>query len=112
RERAWERRKGPELNVRASLFGSAPPHRSFASYKRRMREVFHIAPEVLEAIERGTAVALETSVVAQGLPAPANLEAARRCARAVREAGAVPAAIALLDGGVLVGARGAGLRGM
>jgi len=50
------------------------------------------------------AVALETSVVAQGLPAPHNLEAARRCARAVREAGAVPAIIAVLGGEIIVGA--------
>jgi pseudouridylate synthase len=49
-------------------------------------------------------VALETSVVAQGLPPPYNLEAARRCAAAVRAAGAVPAAIAVLEGEVVVGA--------
>jgi pseudouridine-5'-phosphate glycosidase len=69
-----------------------------------MRELFVVSPEVQEAIERGAAVALETSVVAQGLPPPANLESARRCAAAVREAGAVPAAIAILDGRVLIGA--------
>jgi len=50
------------------------------------------------------AVALETSVVAQGLPPPHNLEAARRCARAVREAGAVPAIVAVLGGEIVVGA--------
>jgi len=50
------------------------------------------------------AVALETSVIAQGLPPPHNLEAAGRCARAVREAGAVPAIIAVLGGEIVVGA--------
>jgi len=50
------------------------------------------------------AVALETSVVAQGLPAPHNLEAARRCARAVQDAGAVPAVVAVLGGEIVVGA--------
>ena len=69
-----------------------------------MRELIQIAPEVQEALQRGAAVALETSVVAQGLPFPANLDSARRCAAAVREAGAVPAAIALLDGKIVVGA--------
>ena len=69
-----------------------------------MRDLLVISPEVQEAIERGLAVALETSVVAQGLPPPANLESARRCADAVRQAGAVPAAIALLEGRVVVGA--------
>lgn len=48
-------------------------------------------------------VALETSVLAQGLPWPHNLEAARRCEAAVREAGAEPAAIAVIDGRVHVG---------
>jgi pseudouridine-5'-phosphate glycosidase len=52
----------------------------------------------------GPVVALETSVVAQGLPPPTNLESARRCAAAVREAGAVPAFVALADGRVVVGA--------
>ena len=69
-----------------------------------MRELFRISPEVQDAIRRGDAVALETSVVAQGLPFPANLESARRCAQAVRDAGAVPAAIALVDGRVVIGA--------
>jgi pseudouridine-5'-phosphate glycosidase len=48
-------------------------------------------------------VALETSVLAQGLPYPHNLEAARRCEAAVRDAGAVPAAIAVIDGQLCVG---------
>jgi pseudouridylate synthase len=63
-----------------------------------------VSEEAREAIRRGIAVALETSVVAQGLPAPHNLEAARRCARAVREAGAVPAAVAVIGGRIVVGA--------
>jgi len=63
-----------------------------------------IAPEVAEALARGgPVVALETSVVAHGLPPGENLEAARRCAEAVRAAGAIPAAIGLIDGMVLVG---------
>lgn len=63
------------------------------------------SPEVAAALAAGRpVVALETSVVAQGLPPPHNLEAARRCAAAVRSAGAVPAAVALLDGQVVVGA--------
>jgi len=64
--------------------------------------VIRIAPEVRSAGLR--AVALETSVVAQGLPPPHNLEAARRCARAVRDADAVPAIVAVLGGEIVVGA--------
>jgi pseudouridine-5'-phosphate glycosidase len=64
-----------------------------------------IAPEVRDALAIGRAVvALETSVVAQGLPPPANLEAARRSADAVREAGAVPAFVGIVGGRVVVGA--------
>jgi pseudouridine-5'-phosphate glycosidase len=54
-------------------------------------------------------VALESSVVAQGLPPPHNLEAAARCAAAVRAGGAVPATVALLDGRIVVGASAAEL---
>lgn len=69
-----------------------------------------ISEEVRRAIEGGTAVALETSVVAQGLPPPHNLDAARRCARAIRDAGAVPAAVAVIGGRIVVGATDAELQ--
>src|SRR5512140_3247791 len=70
-----------------------------------MDEVVDVSPEVAEALAGGRpVVALESSVVAQGLPPPENLEAAMRCAAAVRAVGAVPAAVALLAGRVVVGA--------
>jgi len=72
--------------------------------------LIEISDEVRQAIARGTAVALETSVVAQGLPPPHNLEAARRCAKAIRDAGAVPAAVAVIGGRILVGATEADLQ--
>lgn len=53
--------------------------------------------------KNGALVALETSVLAQGLPYPRNVEAARRCEAAVREAGATPAAMAVIDGVLYVG---------
>lgn len=49
-------------------------------------------------------VALESTVIAHGLPRPANLESARECERAVRAERAVPATIALARGGIVVGA--------
>jgi pseudouridine-5'-phosphate glycosidase len=62
------------------------------------------SPEVAEALAAGRAVvALETSIVAQGLPAPENLEAALACEAAIREGGAVPATVAVLDGVLRVG---------
>ncbi|MCC6336679.1 MAG: pseudouridine-5'-phosphate glycosidase [Myxococcales bacterium] len=48
-------------------------------------------------------VALESSVLAQGLPYPENLEAATRCEAAVRAEGAVPATMAVIDGELWVG---------
>jgi pseudouridine-5'-phosphate glycosidase len=63
-----------------------------------------ISEEVAAALAAGGAVvALETSVVAHGLPPPDNLEATRRQAAAVRAAGAVPAAVAVLGGEIVVG---------
>jgi pseudouridine-5'-phosphate glycosidase len=73
-------------------------------------DTLRIADEVREALASGEpVVALETSVVAQGLPPPHNLDAARRCAAAVRAGGAVPAAIAIVEGRIVVGASDAEL---
>jgi pseudouridine-5'-phosphate glycosidase len=69
-----------------------------------MREAIRFADEVREALAEGRpVVALETSVVAHGLPSPANLAAARRCTAAVRGAGAVPAVIGVIEGRICVG---------
>ncbi len=48
-------------------------------------------------------MALESTIISHGLPRPSNLEVALECERIVRDAGAVPATIALLDGKILVG---------
>ena len=63
-----------------------------------------ISPEVAEALENGRGVvALESTLIAHGLPWPDNLETARRSESAVRESGAVPATIAVIGGQVRVG---------
>jgi pseudouridylate synthase len=63
-----------------------------------------LAPEVERALIRSQpVVALETSLVAHGLPHPHGLEAALRCEQRVRDAGAVPATVAIIDGSVRVG---------
>jgi pseudouridylate synthase len=69
-----------------------------------LAELLEVTEEVRAAVQEGRAVALETSVVAQGLPAPHNLEVARLCAEAVRSAGAVPATVAVIGGRLIVGA--------
>ncbi len=73
-----------------------------ADKQRRM--TIRVTAEARDAVERGLAVALETSVVAQGLPPPHNLACARRCSAAVRAAGAVPVSIAVIGGDAIVGA--------
>ena len=63
-----------------------------------------MAPEVADAVAAGRpVVALETSIVGQGLPSPHNLQAAFGCEAAIREEGAVPASVAVLDGKLRVG---------
>lgn len=58
-----------------------------------------VSPEVDQALDAGApVVALESSVIAQGLPQPYNLESARACEAAIREEGAVPATIAVIQG--------------
>jgi pseudouridine-5'-phosphate glycosidase len=61
--------------------------------------------EVRQAVGAGRpVVALESSLVAQGLPAPHNLETALAAEAEVRARGAVPATTAIADGRVVVGA--------
>jgi pseudouridine-5'-phosphate glycosidase len=64
----------------------------------------HVAPEVAATIAAGRpVVALESTVIAHGLPWPTNLETARRLEAVVRESGATPATIAIIDGVLRVG---------
>ncbi len=64
----------------------------------------HIAPDVARAIDDGRPiVALESTLISHGLPYPANLEVARASEAAVRDAGGVPATVAIHDGRLLVG---------
>jgi len=58
-----------------------------------------LLPAIAEALRGGRpVVALESSVLAQGLPIPSNREAARRMTEAVERAGAVPAISAVVRG--------------
>src|SRR5216117_440793 len=63
-----------------------------------------IADEVAAALAAGRAVvALESTLVAHGLPWPDNLEVGRAAERAVRDHGAVPATVAVVAGRLTVG---------
>jgi pseudouridine-5'-phosphate glycosidase len=63
-----------------------------------------VHPEVAGALRAGRGVvALESTLIAHGLPAPDNLRVAREAEAAVRETGAVPATIAVVAGTVRIG---------
>ena len=66
----------------------------------------HLLPteEVRDALAEGKpVVALESTIIAHGMPYPYNLDTARDIERAVRDGGAVPATVALIDGRMCVG---------
>ncbi|MEV5423996.1 pseudouridine-5'-phosphate glycosidase [Streptomyces cellulosae] len=66
--------------------------------------VLMVSEEVRDAIATGRpVVALESTIIAHGLPRPRNLQVARELEAAVRREGAVPATIAVLDGTPRVG---------
>ncbi len=61
-------------------------------------------PEVASAIAAGRpVVALESTIISHGLPRPGNLDIARQIEQAVRDAGAVPATVAIVAGQPRVG---------
>lgn len=69
-----------------------------------MNSFLHIQPEVAEALQnKQPVVALESTIISHGMPYPKNVETAIAVETAVRNAGAVPATIAIKDGKCCVG---------
>jgi pseudouridine-5'-phosphate glycosidase len=69
-----------------------------------MNRPMQVSEEIRQALDRQKAVvAMESTVIAHGLPFPTNLEAARRMEALVRQHGAIPATIAVLDGQLRIG---------
>lgn len=69
-----------------------------------MKDLLLIAPEVQRALEKGQpVVALESTIIAHGMPFPKNRDTALMVEAAIRAEGAVPATIAILDGHLRVG---------
>ena len=65
---------------------------------------FIIHPEVKAALaDKSAVVALESTIISHGLPSPRNVTVAREIEQNVRDGGAVPATIAIIDGVVRVG---------
>ncbi|MDB4897067.1 MAG: Indigoidine synthase A-like protein, partial [Firmicutes bacterium] len=69
-----------------------------------MKQLLDIQPEVREALAAGRpVVALESTIISHGMPYPENLTMARTVEGIIREQGAVPATIAIMDGRCKVG---------
>lgn len=72
-----------------------------------MNPYLEVLPEVAEALQAGRpVVALESTIIAHGMPWPQNAETARRVSATVRASGAVPATIAVIDGRLKAGLSG------
>ncbi|MBV6477295.1 MAG: Pseudouridine-5'-phosphate glycosidase [Ignavibacteria bacterium] len=70
----------------------------------REREYIKISPEVSAALnENKPVVALESTIISHGMPYPDNYETAVKVESEVRQCGAVPATIAILDGIIKIG---------
>ena len=69
-----------------------------------MNHLIDLHPEVKEALENNKPViALESTIISHGMPYPQNVEMATTVENIIREGGAVPATIAIMDGRIKVG---------
>ncbi len=69
-----------------------------------LKKYLSVSPEVAEAIASGKpVVALESTIISHGMPYPQNVETALNVEKIVREAGAIPATIAIIKGKITVG---------
>lgn len=75
------------------------------------QHLIDVHPEVVDALAHNRpVVALESTIISHGLPRPRNLDVARSIEQAVRDNGAVPATVALVDGRAKIGLDDAALR--
>lgn len=69
-----------------------------------MNHLIELHPDVKEALENNKPViALESTIISHGMPYPQNVEMAKKVESIVREGGATPATIAIMDGKIKVG---------
>lgn len=66
--------------------------------------ILDVKKEIADAIKEGKpVVALESTIISHGMPYPQNVAMAKHCEEIIRENGAVPATIAIIDGKIKVG---------
>ena len=69
-----------------------------------MKNYLDYSNEVRNALEEGKpVVALESTIISHGMPYPKNVETALLVERTVRESGAVPATVAIINGRLKAG---------
>jgi pseudouridine-5'-phosphate glycosidase len=69
-----------------------------------MEKYLTYSEEVKQALESNhPIVALESTIISHGMPYPENVEMAKKCEKIIRNNGAVPATIALMDGKIKIG---------
>ena len=69
-----------------------------------MKQYITYSEEVAKGMQEGKAiVALESTIISHGMPYPQNVETARKVEQIVRDNGAVPATIAIMDGKIKIG---------
>lgn len=69
-----------------------------------LEKYLQVHPEVQKAVAAGQpVVALESTIISHGMPYPKNIEMAKNVSKIIRENGAIPATIAIIDGILKVG---------
>ena len=80
---------------------------------RSLRWYVHVSDEVQHAVQSGRpVVALESTIISHGMPYPQNVEMAHEVEAIVREHGATPATIAVIDGECTVGIDASGIESL
>ncbi len=69
-----------------------------------MNNLLEIHPEVNEALKNNQPiVALESTIISHGMPYPQNIEMAKQCEKIIRDNGAIPATICIMNGKIKIG---------
>lgn len=96
----------PRHGVRAATFTRLAPFSTSATKFRQqhLSPVLNFSDEVKDALKNNKPiVALESTIISHGMPYPQNYETAIQVENIVRENGATPATIAILDGQIQIG---------
>lgn len=76
----------------------------FRQYSRNISSLIDVSPEIERTLKtNGPVVALESTVITHGMPYPQNLQTAIEIENIVREKGAVPATIGIINGRIKIG---------